>query len=156
MRSRKLLSALSLATLIGASLLFTFLFMGSDDDTTTLVDSGAKVGEHVQLAEAAFNPSLSRSAATDKAVDFVKGPWGVSDPTSLPIKAATAAFTGLREDTKTQASNLDVWAIVFHDFPAAARVARGATSVPTNPRVTVLVDDATGEVVYSALSWKTP
>ena len=43
--------------------------------------------------------------------------------------------------------------MVFHDFPALARVARGATSIPTDPRVTVIVDDNSGNVIYSALSW---
>ena len=43
--------------------------------------------------------------------------------------------------------------MVFHDFPAHARVARGATSIPTDPRVTVIVDDNSGNVIYSALSW---
>ena len=43
--------------------------------------------------------------------------------------------------------------MVFHDFPALARVARGATSIPTDPRVTVIVDDNSGNVIYSGLSW---
>ena len=43
--------------------------------------------------------------------------------------------------------------MVFHDFPAVARVPRGATSIPTDPRVTVIVDDNSGNVIYSALSW---
>ena len=154
MKSRTLLSTLGLAVVVGAALLGTFLFTGFDDGPTTLAGAGAKVGEHVQLARADFNPLLSESTAKDKAADWLMGPWGISDPRSLPMKSAIGEFTGLREDTKTQASDLGVWAVVFHDFPATARVARGATSVPTNPRVTVLVDDATGDVVYSILAWE--
>ena len=152
MRSRKLLYMFSFAAIAAVAVLTSALFVGfSGDNLTPLGNSGAKVDENVQLGESNFDPSRPKA----EAVDFLRGSWGIDEPTELPIRMATGAFTGLREDTDTQATNLGVWVAVFHDFPAVARVPRGATSIPTDPRVTVIIDDSSGNVIYSALSWAT-
>ncbi len=154
MRSRKLLYAYGIAAIAIVALVTSAVFVGlSGGNPTPLQNSGARVDEHVQLVGSEFAPVLPESEARAQAVAFLKGPWGIDEPTLLPIRVATGAFTGLREDTNTQTSNLGVWVVVFHDFPAHARVARGATSIPTDPRVTVIVDDNSGNVIYSALSW---
>ena len=154
MRSRKLLYIFSFAAIAAVAVLTSALFVGfSGDNLTPLGNSGAKVDENIQLGESNFDPSRPKAEAKAQAVDFLRGSWGIDEPTELPIRMATGAFTGLREDTDTQATNLGVWVAVFHDFPAVARVPRGATSIPTDPRVTVIIDDSSGNVIYSALSW---
>ena len=154
MRSRKLLYTFSFAAIAAVGVLIPAVFVGfSGGNPTPLESSGAQVDEHVHLVESDFAPSLPESKAKAQAIGFLRGPWGIDEPTELPIQVATGAFTGLREDTTMQASNLGVWVVVFHDFPAVARVPRGATSIPTDPRVTVIVDDNSGNVIYSALSW---
>ena len=154
MRSRKLLYAYGIAAIAMVALVTSAVFVGlSGGNPTPLESSGAQVDGRVHLVESDFAPSLPESEAKAQAIDFLRGPWDIDEPTKLPIQVATGAFTGLREDTNTQTSNLGVWVVVFHDFPAHARVARGATSIPTDPRVTVIVDDNSGNVIYSALSW---
>lgn len=156
MSSRKMLYTFSFAVIAVGAVLTSLVFVGlSGGELTPLESSGAQVDEQVQLVQSNFAPSLPESEAKAQAVDFLMGPWGIDEPTELPIKVAIGEFTGLREDTNTQISNLEVWVVVFHDFPAVARVPRGATSIPTSPRVTVLVDDNSGNVIYSALSWAT-
>ena len=154
MRSRKLLYAYGIAAIAMVALVTSAVFVGlSGGNPTPLESSGAQVDGRVYLVESDFAPSLPESEAKAQAIDFLRGPWDIDEPTKLPIQVATGAFTGLREDTNTQTSNLGVWVVVFHDFPALARVPRGATSIPTDPRVTVIVDDNSGNVIYSALSW---
>ena len=154
MRSRKWLYAYGIAAIAMVALVTSAVFVGlSGGNPTPLESSGAQVDEHVQLVESNFAPALPESEARAQAAEFLRRSWGIDEPTLLPILTATGAFTGLREDTNTQTSNLGVWVVVFHDFPAVARVARGATSIPTDPRVTVIVDDDSGNVIYSALSW---
>ena len=155
MISRKLLYTFVFAAIAAVGVLIPAVFVGfSGGNPTPLESSGAQVDGRVHLVESDFAPSLPESEAKAQAIDFLRGPsWGIDEPTKLPIQVATGAFTGLREDTNTQTSNLGVWVVVFHDFPAVARVARGATSIPTHPRVTVIVDDNSGNVIYSALSW---
>ena len=125
MRSRKLLYAYGIAAIAIVALVTSAVFVGlSGGNPTPLQNSGARVDEHVQLVGSEFAPVLPESEARAQAVAFLKGPWGIDEPTLLPIRVATGAFTGLREDTNTQTSNLGVWVVVFHDFPAHARVLR--------------------------------
>ena len=155
MRSRKLLYTFGIAAIAAVALLISAVFVGFGCvGPTPLESSGAQVDEHVELVESNFTPVLPESEARAQAVEFLKGSWGIDEPTLLPIQMATGAFTGTREDTNAHASDLGVWVVVFHDFPAVARVPRGATSIPTEPRVTVIVDNS-GNVIYSALSWAT-
>ena len=118
MISRKLLYTFVFAAIAAVGVLIPAVFVGfSGGNPTPLESSGAQVDGRVHLVESDFAPSLPESEAKAQAIDFLRGPsWGIDEPTKLPIQVATGAFTGLREDTNTQTSNLGVWVVVFHDF----------------------------------------
>ena len=120
----------------------------------TTQDIGARIPPEAGIKEASFAPILSKIDAIDNARAIVRDGMDLQDADRLPVKVTVAHFNGIRQIAPyDEVSNLPVRVVVFDDYPATTRGPRGSQDQFEKPRYTVILDDETGELVYSILSW---
>jgi len=122
-------------------------------------DIGARLGQGAEIAATSFIPSLTTEKAIALGLEVLKINLK-KDPEKLPVKATVAKYTGVvhGDGPGGFVQDLKVWVVVFDDYPAWPRgifvPSGGERPSYKDPRYTVVLDDETGDLVYSALTWE--
>ena len=117
----------------------------------TTQDIGARIPREVEINHASFAPSLSKIDAIANAQEIVRTGMHLQDADKLPVQVTVAQFNGKRHIAPfDKVKDLPVRVVVFDEYPATTR---GGTDQFEKPRYTVILDDKTGDLVYSILSW---
>ena len=121
----------------------------------TIRDIGARVPGEVELSPDSFIPMLSKEKAVSLSrEDAAKGfNIPMSEVNELPVDSTVARFTGETAVPGPDVSDHKVRVVVFKDFDSvSAFVPYGFTARYGDPRLTLVLDDATGEVIYGAVT----
>lgn len=114
-------------------------------------DIGARIPREVEINYASFAPSLSKIDAIANAQEIVRTGMHLQDADRLPVQVTVAQFNGKRDIAPfDMVKDLPVRVVVFDEYPATTR---GRADQFEKPRYTVILDDKTGDLVYSILSW---
>ena len=149
-----------IATVTLVSLSLTLTGSGGNDDETGariigLEESGARSGEFSEFKAASFTPTINPGEALEISQSFVRRSMGIETVSELPTRSAIGAFSGRRHDTGVEVDNVNVQIVVFYDYPAVPRLPLGYSGPPpTDPRYTVAIEDSTGDVIFSLLTWE--
>lgn len=142
--------SLVMLSVVGVTVAFAIQRQTTGAEETTQ-DIGAVWDQDVIVAPTSFKPSLSAAAAIGIAAENVKTRvhWDVV-ALGLPARATIAKFTGEPEGPRTFVKDLPVRIVVFDNVPTRASL--GET---IKTRVSVVLDDATGEFIYGVISGET-
>ena len=153
MRSRLFLATLIL--LVSSLAAPPFIGWGSGNEVETTRDIGARVSRDVQLSPDSFVPELSHERAIAVSREFAARGFNRSrsEIDSLPVDSTVARFTGKADVPRPELSGHRVRVVVFKEFNFVS-VTRpyGFTARYGDPRYTLVLDDATGEVIYSVVT----
>jgi len=146
------------AATIGAIFLGMGLAAGNPQAQTLDVLStqyiGARVPPEVEINFASFAPNLFKTDSIANAQEIVRTGMFLQDAERLPVKVTVAQFSGNREIAPfDMVEDLPVRIVVFDDYPAATRGPERTVGQFEEPRYTVILDDETGDLVYSILTW---
>ena len=124
------------------------------ESAVSLEESGGRSGQFADLSNASFTPELPDEQALLIAREFVREGMNLDDVEGLPIRLANAKFSGQRHGSGEHAASMNVRVVVFHDYPDWPRVPPGYSGPkPVDPRYTVVINDHTGDVEFSVLTW---
>ena len=126
---------------------------GGEEETTR--DIGARVPGEVELSPDSFIPMLSKQEAVSiSKEDAAKGfNIPMSELNDLPVDSTVARFTGKTDVPGPDLSGHKVRVVVFKDFDyVSAFVPYDFTARYGDPRLTLVLDDVTGEVIYGAVT----
>ena len=123
----------------------------------SLSESGARVGDdptYATIEVSLFAPKRSTDEVTKIARQFVVDNMGLTSAAELPVRTAIGKVSGQRHDNGELVKETPVNIVVFHDYPAWPRIPKNyAGPRMIEPRFTVAIDDASGVVIFSLLTW---
>lgn len=137
--------------------LTTLPFSGwvAGDEPETTKDIGARVSRDVELTSDSFAPRLTREAGISISQESAAQGFSIdrSEIDELPVDSTIARFTGETDVAGPKLTDHKVRVVVLKDFDYVS-VARpyGFTARYGDPRFTLILDDATGEVLYSLVT----
>ena len=126
---------------------------GGEPETTK--DIGARVSRTIQLLPDSFVPELSREEGIFISREHAAKGFNIprSEIDDLPVDSTIAKFTGKTDMPGPDLSNHRVRVVVFRDFDyVSVFVPYGFTARYGDPRYTLVLDDATGEVIYGLVT----
>ena len=145
-----ILTLISTMTILAAVVLGGWVAGGEPESTK---DIGARVPGDVELSPDSFVPKLSREEGLSIAREDAAKGFDIprSEIDDLPVETTIEAFTGKTDGPGPNLTNHRVRVVVFRDFDyVSAFVPRGFSARYGDPRYTLVLDDATGEVIYGS------
>lgn len=121
----------------------------------SLEESGARDGGHMVIVEADFDPRISTEDAIAIALESARESY--PSPEEFPVFVSKARLWGWHDSRVEQLRDVPVRVVVFHDLPSSWRGPMDFPKpYPAEPRLTILIDDATGEIVQGSMTFGLP
>jgi hypothetical protein len=153
-----MLKAFGIFTLISTMTILAAVALGgwvAGGEPETTKDIGARVPGDVDLSPDSFVPMLSREEAVSISRQDAAEGFDIprSEINDLPVDSTVARFTGKTDVPGPDLSDHKVRVVVFKEFDyVSAFVPYGFTARYGDPRYTLVLDDATGEVIYGSVT----
>jgi hypothetical protein len=153
-----MLKAFGIFTLISTMTILAAVVLGgwvAGGEPETTKDIGARVPGDVDLSPDSFVPKLSREEGLYIAREDAAKGFNIprSEIDDLPVETTIAAFTGKPDVPGPDLSDHKVRVVVFKEFDyVSAFVPYGFNARYGDPRFTLVLDDATGEVIYGSVT----
>ena len=151
---RTILILLTALTILTLSASLGLISRGSAKGTE---DIGARLPVDVKITPTSFTPNLTAAQAISIAREFAEKGFNIPKPEvdALSARTTVALFTGKPDVPGPKLADRRVGVVVFDNFDyVSAYVPYGSTATFGDYRYTLILDDQSGEVVYSVVIGK--
>ena len=123
----------------------------------SLRESGARDDGHMVIVETDFSPRISTDEAIAIGREYVKEMNLYHSPEEFPVFVSKARLWGWHSGRVQKLRDVQVRVVVFHDVHEEWRgPSIFPKPYPAEPRYTILIDDATSEVVQRTITFGRP
>lgn len=160
---RTILILLTVLTIVTLSASLGLISSGSTKGTGDIgarlptEDIGARLPVDVKITPTSFTPNLTATQAISIAREFAEKGFNIPKPEvdALAARTTVALFTGKPDVPGPKLADRRVGVVVFDNFDyVSAYVPYGSKATYGDYRYTLILDDQSGEVVYSVVIGK--